>query len=182
MSTQSKFLSLVLRHNPSAGDLTLDSEGWAKVSDVLRAVQNKFGSFSRANLNELVTSNDKQRFSFNDDGDKIRANQGHSVGIDLKLEPQTPPTILYHGTKTKNLGSIFAEGLKPGSRQHVHLSADVETATIVGNRRSGESVILLIHTTKMTDHSFYLSSNGVWLTDHVPPPCIEVQRGAGCLS
>lgn len=168
MKKQSKFLALVLRHNPEAGDLTLDHEGWAKTTDVLRALREKYGPFSREDLQELVDTNDKKRYAFNERGDKIRANQGHSLSVDLKLEPKTPPAVLYHGTKTVFLDSIYRDGLKPGSRQHVHLSPDLETAKVVAARRPGNSVILTVRTGDMLDHVFYQSDNGVWLTAHVP--------------
>lgn len=176
MIKQSKFLSLILRHNPEAGKLTLDAEGWAKVSDVLAAVRSKFGNFSRSDLDRLVAENDKKRFALNAHGDKIRANQGHSVAVDLKLEPQQPPERLFHGTKQKNIGLIFKDGLKPGSRQHVHLSKDVETAYVVAGRRRGDDVILIVHAKKLADdgHTFYCSENGVWLTDTVPPAYLEI--------
>lgn len=175
MKKQSKFLSLVLRHKPEAGNLVLDSEGWAKVSDVLAALRANFGSFNRAQLQELVDTNDKKRFAFNATGDKIRASQGHSVEVDLNLAAETPPEFLFHGTKSDYLPAIFVEGLKPGSRQHVHLSPDMETAQKVAARRRGNSVILRVLTKEMTDHVFYRSENGVWLTDHVPPDFLIVE-------
>ena len=173
MKKQSKFLALVLRHNPAAGNLTLDGEGWANVNEVLAALRSKFGPFSRSELQELVDANDKKRYAFNARGDKIRANQGHSIEVDLKLTPTTPPDFLYHGTKQSFLGSILREGLKPGQRQHVHLSPDIETAEIVASRRAGESVILIVHSGQMMQ-PFYRSENGVWLTDHVAPENLEI--------
>lgn len=124
-------------------------------------------------LEKVVADNDKQRFSFSDDGQKIRANQGHSVQVDLKLEPQTPPDILYHGNVERFLESIRQEGLIPGSRQHVHLSADTKTATAVGSRR-GKPIILEIAAAQMhrDGYHFFISQNGVWLTDKVPPEYI----------
>lgn len=177
MKKASKFLALILRHQPEVGNLTLDAEGWAPVSDVLKAVQNKFGDFTRADLQELVDTNDKKRYAFNSDGTKIRASQGHSIDVDLKLDTVKPPPFLYHGTKSAYLDSIMRDGLTPQSRQHVHLSKDIGTATIVGNRRSGKTVILRINTTQLTEHPFYLSDNGVWLTDNVPPEAISVMAG-----
>jgi putative RNA 2'-phosphotransferase len=177
MSTKhSKFLALVLRHNPAAGNLTLDANGWAPVKDVLEALRAKVGPLSRTQLDELVDGKDnaKKRYAYNAHRDKIRASQGHSVQVDLGLTPVEPPAILYHGTKKQFLGSIFHEGLKPGSRQHVHLSADIETATIVANRRSGENVILRVNCMELAGHPFYLSENGVWLTDVVPPAALEL--------
>jgi putative RNA 2'-phosphotransferase len=167
MSKQSKFLALILRHRPEKGNLVLDEQGWADVVAVLKAV-----SLSRAELEQLVEDDDKTRFSFNEDGTRIRANQGHSVqSIDLGLQPVDPPTLLYHGTKEKSLDSIQRDGLKPGERQHVHLSGDIDTATTVASRRSGDSVILIIQAGELAarGHSFYRSDNGVWLTDTVPP-------------
>lgn len=174
LTRQSKFLSLVLRHNPEAGNLTLDHAGWARVSDIIRALRTQFGQFNRDDLQVLVDTNEKKRFSFNEHGDKIRANQGHSLKVDLGLEPADPPAILFHGTKTHNLDGIFKDGLTPGSRQHVHLSPDIDTAAKVALRRAGRSIILRIRAGEMTDHIFYRSANGVWLTDHVPPQFITL--------
>lgn len=165
----------MLRHNPAAGNLTLDSEGWADVNSVLAALRTKFGPFSRTELQELVDTNDKKRYAFNARGDKIRASQGHSVTVDLKLQPVAPPEFLFHGTKQKYLGSIFKEGLKPGSRQHVHLSGDLETAQRVADRRSGDSVILRVRSGEMSDHPFFQSENGVWLTGHVPAGFLQLE-------
>lgn len=174
MVKTSKFISLILRHKPEAGNLTLDAEGWAKVDDVLTAIRKNVGPITKDELEKLVADSDKQRFAFNERKDKIRANQGHSVNVDLKLEPKTPPAILYHGTKTSNLGSIMKDGLKKGSRQHVHLSRDTATADIVAARRAGNSIILKIDAAAMTDYTFYESENGVWLIDHVPAQFIEI--------
>lgn len=171
----SKFLALILRHQPEAGDITLDAQGWAPVKDVLNSLRSKYGPFSKSELDELVSGkdNEKKRYAYNAHGDKIRACQGHSIKVDLGLEPVTPPEFLYHGTKRDALGSIFHVGLQPCSRQHVHLSADVETATVVGNRRAGETVVLRINCGEV-DGSFYQSENGVWLADHVPAHAIEL--------
>lgn len=175
MKKVSKFLALILRHNPAAGDIVLDAEGWANVNAVLAAVRSKYGAFSRTELQTLVAECDKQRYCFNPHGDKIRANQGHSVDIDLKLEPTTPPQLLYHGTKQNVLGSILKEGLTKRKRQHVHLSADIETATVVASRRSGDNVILKVLAEDMApDYKFYQSDNGVWLTDRVPPQYLSL--------
>ncbi|MEM6916531.1 MAG: RNA 2'-phosphotransferase, partial [Verrucomicrobiota bacterium] len=138
----SKMLSFVLRHEPEAIGLKLDSEGWAQVDELLACLRESGKSASRSELEEVVAQNNKQRFRFSDDGLRIRANQGHSIQIDLKLEPATPPHQLYHGTATRFLSSIFADGLVPGSRQHVHLSAERSTALAVG-RRHGKPVTLL---------------------------------------
>lgn len=177
MKKASKFLALILRHQPEVGNLTLDSEGWAPVKDVLKAVQSQFGDFTRNDLQELVDTNDKKRYAFNSDGTKIRASQGHSIEVDLKLETTPPPPFLYHGTKTANLDAIMRDGLKPQSRQHVHLSRDIATANIVANRRAGKSVILRVNTTmlpEVEEHPFYLSDNGVWLTGSVPPEALTI--------
>lgn len=180
MKKQSKFLSLILRHNPSAGNLTLDKEGWASVKDVLKALQTTLKAdeprFTREDLDKLVAENDKKRFAFNDKGDKIRANQGHSVEVDLKLMAQFPPDILYHGTSKKALDSIFEHGLTKQKRQHVHLSRNIETAHAVGSRSGARPVILSIRTGEMAadGHEFFESLNSVWLTDRVPPEYITV--------
>jgi putative RNA 2'-phosphotransferase len=173
MKSISKFLALVLRHNPQAGNLTLDAEGWADVDAVMKAIQNRFGGFTRDQLRELVDTNDKKRYAFNEDGTKIRASQGHSIEVDLKLDATKPPPFLYHGTKTAFLDAIMREGLTPQSRQHVHLSKDTATAKIVANRRSGKSVILRVNTTRM-EGDFFVSDNGVWLTDHVPATALDI--------
>jgi putative RNA 2'-phosphotransferase len=177
MIKHSKFLSLILRHQPEKGGITLAPEGWAEVVEVLRAVNEKVGPMTREELQELVDTNDKKRFAFDDSGTRIRANQGHSAqGIDLGLQPVEPPALLYHGTKVSFLNAISREGLKPGSRHHVHLSSDIETARRVAGRRSGESVILIVRSEELgaLGHSFYRSDNDVWLTDAVPPAYFDV--------
>jgi putative RNA 2'-phosphotransferase len=165
----SKYLSLVLRHQPHVAGLTLDENGWVGVEDVLNALRAKYGDMKLADLQEVVDTNDKKRFVIVDG--RIRANQGHSVEVDLALEPTVPPTHLYHGTKIKVLEAISKQGLIPGSRQHVHLSETIDTAKVVANRRAGSSVILRIDTTNMKQ-PFFVSENGVWLTEHVPPEFI----------
>ena len=166
----SKLMSLVLRHKPEHLDLTLDENGWVKVDLLLAAMQRQGLDVDRELLEEVVRDNDKQRFAFNDDRTQIRANQGHSIEVDVELEQKTPPSVLLHGTVEKFLDAIRESGLKKMSRQHVHLSADMETASKVGSRR-GKPVILQIDAANMekNGHVFYLSANGVWLTDHVPP-------------
>jgi putative RNA 2'-phosphotransferase len=168
--TISKYLSKYLRHEPHNIGLQLDSQGWVKVDELLNACRKYNFPISKKELNEVVKTNDKQRFSFDDTGTRIRANQGHSIKIDLDLEPRTPPDTLYHGTVAKFLVSIQQEGLKKMSRHHVHLSSDVETARKVGQRR-GKPVILTINALKMHQdgYQFFLSDNGVWLVDSVPP-------------
>ena len=162
-------MSLILRHNPGRVGISLDESGWVDV-DVLINAMNKSGkSVDRNLIEDVVETNDKKRFTFSEDGSMIRANQGHSVSVDLQLEVKTPPEFLYHGTATKNLDSINKEGLDKKNRQHVHLSADKVTATKVGQRH-GKVVILNIRSGDMNraGYEFYLSKNGVWLTDKVP--------------
>lgn len=166
----SKFLSLVLRHRPDTIGLYLDNNGWAKVSELIDKAAQKDVHFNNEDLEWIVANNDKQRFAFNEDHSEIRANQGHSLQtIDLQLQAIEPPHILYHGTVTKFIDSIKASGLQKRSRQHVHLSADLTTATTVGSRR-GAPVILKVEALKMHQegYAFYQSKNGVWLTDEVP--------------
>ncbi len=166
----SKWLSYVLRHNPGSAGVVLDSAGWTGVDELLAAAQKHGHGMTPKELEEIVASSDKQRFAFSDDRTRIRANQGHSVTVDLQLPVMTPPTVLYHGTPTRFVDSILREGLRPQQRHHVHLSTEVRTAMQVGNRR-GEAVLLRIDAARMhaDGHVFYLSENGVWLTDHVPP-------------
>jgi len=169
VSRAGRKLSLVLRHKPEDIGLTLDRHGWARVDELLRCLKKHKLGITREDLNDIVATNNKQRFRFSDDGLRIRANQGHSIDIDLELQPQEPPKLLYHGTARRFLPSIGREGLKPGSRQHVHLSADRETATAVG-KRHGKLVILRVDAARLhTDgYKLYRSDNGVWLTDKVP--------------
>jgi putative RNA 2'-phosphotransferase len=167
----SKFLSLILRHAPDAGNITLDPNGWADIRKVVEAVRSKYGNFNRADLEQLVAENDKQRFVI--ERDKIRANQGHTAKVDLQLEPTAPPDILYHGTKTSNLPSIFEKGILRGKRLYVHLSPSIETAQIVANRRQGKTAIIVLKTENMSVLKFFKSANGVWLTEFVPAACVK---------
>lgn len=166
-------MSLILRHQPEVGNITLDNEGWAKVSEVLDALRAKVGPISRTGFDTLVAENEKQRFAFNDRRDKIRASQGHSLAVDLGMNEMTPPEHLYHGTKQSFLGSILKDGLKPGKRQHVHLSTNLDTANTVASRRAGDSIILIVDT-KACAEPFFLSANGVWLTAAVPPSALSL--------
>jgi putative RNA 2'-phosphotransferase len=168
----SRRLSYLLRHRPDAAGLVLDEAGWAPVSDVLRAL-----GIDRARLEELVARSDKQRFALA--GDRIRANQGHSIPVELGLEPVAPPERLYHGTPVRNLESIRRQGLVKRGRTHVHLSRDVETAQQVGARR-GDSVVLTVRAGAMAavGHEFFLAANGVWLIDSVPPSYLD-ELGTG---
>jgi putative RNA 2'-phosphotransferase len=171
----SRFLSLVLRHRPEEIGLTLEANGWVPVEKLIKACADNGRKFTLAELREVVETNDKKRFSFDETGRKIRASQGHSLAVGLEFEEQTPPEILYHGTAEKNLGVILRDGLKKMARHHVHLSADTETARAVG-ARYGKPVILQIDTGKMraAGFKFYVSANGVWLADAVPPECLKV--------
>lgn len=166
----SKLLSLVLRHDPAHVGLTLDPNGWVDVDVLLRQMAHHGHALSRADLQAVVDTSDKKRFALSEDGLRIRANQGHTVQVDLGLTAQAPPIQLFHGTVERFLDSIRQQGLKPGERHHVHLSPDRKTATAVGGRR-GKPVIPTIDAQRMhqAGHAFYQSANGVWLTDHVPP-------------
>lgn len=171
----SKFLSLVLRHKPEEIGLKLDAEGWADIVELLRLSSSHSPSLrlNRALLEEVVATSDKKRFALSEDGLRIRANQGHSVSVDLALKPVEPPAELFHGTATRFEESIRTNGLIKQSRQHVHLSPDWPTAVKVGQRH-GKPVVLRIAAKAMhtAGHPFYLSENGVWLTDSVPPEFI----------
>ncbi len=171
----SVFISLVLRHKPEAAFLTLDEHGWADVEELIRGVNKSGRKMDRADLEYIVATSNKQRYSFNADKTKIRANQGHSISVDVELEQRQPPEILYHGTATRFLNQILAEGLRPMTRQHVHLSSNVETAVSVGSRH-GEPVVLTVETGRMQEDGFpfFLSRNGVWLTKEVPAGYIKV--------
>lgn len=164
----SKFLSYVLRHHPELINLNLDENGWANVDELITKSTNDSQGFTFEELDEIVETNDKKRFIFNEDKTRIRANQGHSIDINLALIPQQPPEFLYHGTAQSNIDSILEKGIEKRNRQHVHLSEDKETATKVGMRH-GKPIILTINTEKMFDDGieFYLSENNVWLTDFV---------------
>lgn len=164
----SKFLSLILRHEPDKIGLNLDVNGWANVKELIEKSKKHRYHFSMEELTEVIETNDKQRFSLNEKRTKIRANQGHSININLALSPSEPPEYLYHGTATRFLSSIMEEGITKGSRQHVHLSEDKETATKVGSRH-GKVIVLTIMTSQMYKDGilFYQSDNGVWLTDYV---------------
>jgi putative RNA 2'-phosphotransferase len=165
----SKFLSLVLRHQPEKIGLSLDENGWADVAELLRLSTNANVKFTLEDLIEIVHENDKQRFVFSEGNNKIRANQGHSVSIDLALDAIVPPNTLYHGTAINNLSAILKEGIKKQNRQHVHLSEDMDTAAKVGSRH-GKPVVLCINTVQMyhDGFQFFKSENNVWLTDFVP--------------
>jgi len=171
----SVFLSLVLRHKPDEAGIQLDKHGWANVKELLNGMNTSGRYIDRDILEEIVQTDNKKRYSFNEDKTCIRANQGHSIPVDVELAEQKPPQILYHGTADRFLSSILEEGLKPMSRLYVHLSKDIDTATKVG-KRHGKPVILKINAEKMYQDgiSFYLSENGVWLTKYIDKKYIEI--------
>src|SRR5262245_26801062 len=165
----SKFLSRHLRHAPEDLGLALHPGGWVAVADLLAGCAKAGLPLTRDELREVVVNNDKQRFSFDEAGERIRANQGHSTEVDLQLDPRTPPDVLYHGTATAALETILAEGLKRMARHHVHLSTAVPTAVKVGSRH-GWPVVLAVDAAAMHRDGavFYRSANGVWLVEEVP--------------
>lgn len=164
----SKRLSYVLRHDPASVGLVLDEGGWVGVDDLLDALGRHGLVITAEEPAAVVAGNDKQRFAVA--GGRIRASQGHSVPVDLGLSPHTPPDVLYHGTARRNLESIMAGGLRRGSRHHVHLSVDTGTAHRVGSRHRGPVAVFAVDAAAMAadSHIFFVSANGVWLTDHVP--------------
>jgi putative RNA 2'-phosphotransferase len=166
----SRFLSLVLRHDPAVIGLQLDPQGWASVDDLLAALKDHRKPLTLSELKSIVSGNNKRRFHFSEDGTRIRAAQGHSIEVDLQFNEQTPPDLLFHGTATRFMNLIEREGINKMSRQHVHLSADIRTAHSSG-RRHEKSVILEVAAALMQTHGFkfFLSQNGVWLTESVPP-------------
>jgi putative RNA 2'-phosphotransferase len=176
----SKFLSYVLRHRPESIGIELNKNGWAEVTELIEKANADY-KFRNANkpltadkIRDIVSTCPKQRFALSNDGTKIRASQGHSVEVNLQLRPVCPPAFLFHGTTEKYIASIVKSGLKPQNRQHVHLSADVATAISVGSRH-GKPIVLIIKALMLykTGHEFFLSENGVWLTEHLPSKYIE---------
>ena len=169
----SKYISKLLRHD--CEDLVMDANGWISVKDLCVKVK-----ISTSQLEEIVETNDKKRFAYNADKTKIRASQGHSLSVDVELKESVPPKSLFHGTSSKTVDIIMKEGLKPMSRQYVHLSTDEKTAVNVGNRHSKSSyattAVLVIDSEKMSNdgYKFYLSENGVWLTNSVPTKYINI--------
>ncbi|MFD3513153.1 RNA 2'-phosphotransferase [Streptomyces sp. NPDC058657] len=178
----SKYLSKHLRHQPERIGLTLDDHGWVEIGTLLRAADEHGFRITRAELDHVVATNDKQRFAVRDDdparGPLIRASQGHTVDVDLALPPAEPPAYLFHGTHPRAMAAIRAEGLRPMNRHDVHLSADQETATRVGARR-GRPVILAVGAGAMhrAGHVFRVSANGVWLTAQVPVEFLRFPAG-----
>ncbi|WP_395374719.1 RNA 2'-phosphotransferase [Marinicella sp. W31] len=167
LSKISKFLSFILRHRPDDIGLKLDNKGWVFISELIKKAKPEV-LLTKSLIQKIVVESDKQRFKISEDGLKIRANQGHSVKIDLGLKPTIPPAILYHGTATRFLDSIMQKGLTAGQRHHVHLSSDIETARAVG-QRYGKPAILQINAEQMHNdgYQFFLSDNHVWLTNLV---------------
>ncbi|MBN2410558.1 RNA 2'-phosphotransferase [candidate division KSB1 bacterium] len=165
----SKYLSYILRHRPEKINLVLDENGWADIDELILRANRAGVELDKELLFQVVEKNDKQRFALSEDRRRIRASQGHSIRVNLNLEPRTPPEFLYHGTASRFLQSIKTHGLLPGNRTHVHLSPDKLTATHVGNRH-GVPVVLTVQAEHMhkNGHSFYLSDNGIWLTEKVP--------------
>lgn len=174
LTSSSKFLSLVLRHAPETIGLSLNEAGWANVELLLRQANAHGKRIDREMLEKIVATSDKRRFAISDDGLMIRANQGHSIDVNLGLEALKPPVQLFHGTASRFVPAIQDQGLKPQNRQHVHLSADIATALVVG-RRHGSPIVLRVESAKMYElgQAFFQSQNGVWLTQAVPPQFIQ---------
>lgn len=173
----SKFLSLILRHEPKRVGLTLGEAGWVGVDELLRAANQHGVPLTLDQLKHIVATSDKKRFAFSEDGLRIRASQGHSVEVDLQYEPQSPPDLLYHGTATRFLDSIRKDGLLRMERHDVHLSAETKITVQVGARH-GKPALLTIRAGAMhrAGHVFRRSANGVWLVNHVPPQFIDFPR------
>lgn len=171
----SKYMSLILRHKPDVIGIELDEHGWANVNDLISGIEKDNHGFNFELLEEIVRSDSKQRYSFNDDKSFIRANQGHSINVDVELKEKEPPEYLYHGTGEKYVKSINQDGLIPKSRLYVHLSKDIKTAENVG-KRHGQEVVYCIDSRQMyrDGYKFYLSENGVWLTKEVPIKYLEM--------
>lgn len=164
----SKYMSMILRHRPEVIGIQLDEHGWADVNELIEGIAKK-KKFNREILEVIVRTDSKHRYSFNEDKTKIRANQGHSISVDLELEPLEPPEILWHGTAEKYVASIEKTGLRPGNRMYVHLSSDMQTAEKVGSRH-GKPIVYQVKSGEMyrKGFRFYRSVNGVWLTIMVP--------------
>ena len=171
----SKFLSLILRHKPEEIGLVLDKNGWADISQLIELSTAKSVVIDKPTIFEVVATSDKQRFTISDDGLYIRANQGHSIAVDLGLKELQPPNVLFHGTAMRFWDSIASIGLSKMNRQHVHLTENINSALAVG-ARYGKPVLLSIDSNKMSTegHLFYKSENGVWLVDAVPPQYISL--------
>ena len=172
LTNTSKFISLILRHKPETIGIKLDEHGWADVNELLKGVNIDFST-----LEKIVREDKKGRYSFNEDKTKIRANQGHSIDVDVELKEKTPPDILYHGTAEKYVSSINEIGLIPKTRLYVHMTEDLEVAKATG-RRHGKLVVYEINAKLMAEDNikFYLSVNNVWLTKKVDPKYLKVMK------
>lgn len=169
LTSVSKFISLILRHKPETIGLELDANGWADTAELINKMNSNGKGITFEVLDYVVATNSKKRFAFNDDKTKIRASQGHSIAVDLQLQPVKPPAQLYHGTSVQSVSSILETGLEKRGRQHVHLSPDIETAMTVGSRHGKPAVFVVDAATMEEDgFDFYLSENKVWLTERVP--------------
>ena len=175
MKRTSVFISLILRHKPEVIGIQLDGRGWARTDELIDGI-NRTGEYTidMQMLEEIVRTDEKQRYSFNEDKTMIRANQGHSVPVDVDLQETVPPEILYHGTAEKYVAAIRREGLKPKSRLYVHLSKDTDTAVKVGSRH-GKPYVFKVAAGEMhrQGYRFFLSANGVWLVGQVPPAYLD---------
>lgn len=174
MNKLSVFISLILRHKPETIGITIDEYGWANVKELIDGINNSGRTINMDILEEIVRTDEKNRYSFNKDKTKIRANQGHSIPVNVELKEKTPPDILYHGTATRFLENIKQQGIKSMSRLYVHLSKDQETAFKVGDRH-GKSVVLIIDAKRIHNDGikFYLSENNVWLTKYIDSKYIK---------
>ena len=172
-----KFMSLILRHSPETIGISLDENGWADVDELLKGMKKKGHNINMFMLEEIVATNNKKRYSLSDDKTKIRANQGHSINVDVQIKQHTPPPVLYHGTAERFLDEIKKDGISKRNRQHVHLSEDVETAVSVG-KRHGRPVVLRVDAAAMEQDGFkfWLSENGVWLCEQVPCRYVSVEN------
>lgn len=175
LTNLSRYMSLILRHKPEVIGITLDEHGWASVNDLICGIEKNNPGFNMDILEQIVRTDSKQRYSFNGDKSLIRANQGHSINVDVELKEKEPPEYLYHGTGEKYVKSINQDGLIPKSRLYVHLSKDIKTAENVG-KRHGKEVVYRINSGQMyrDGYKFYLSENGIWLTKEVPIKYLEM--------
>ena len=171
----SRYIALLLRHHPEKAGLCLDEHGWVEVEALIQGVRRRYPEFNRAVLDEIVARDSKQRYAYNQDKTCIRANQGHSIPVDVELKQALPPTVLYHGTGEKYVESIQKVGLIPKSRLYVHLSTDIQTAIQVG-KRHGQPVVYQIDTQQMVHDGFifYISANHIWLTKAVPVQYLKI--------
>lgn len=170
-----RFISLILRHQPEAIGISLDENGWANTDELIAGINEKGESITKEDLDRIVRENNKKRYIFNEDKTKIRANQGHSIEVDIGLEPVIPPAFLYHGTGEKSVSNIMAVGIEKRSRQYVHLSSDLDTAVRVGARH-GSPVVFTVKAGEMYEKGwiFYRSENGVWLCEYIPKEFVEM--------